>query len=186
VCRELCANSSKRDEIAQRYHLEIPDTLTARAQARELMGLCLAMQILIGRIIVSLAPFNAASIEEENQKIALSVLGLKKELLNEAGTRSLLLTQRFAIANSAIQTKLEWEEACRHLIAASAIATSDEWEAEVLRPQRTQGTFSSSGPTSQQPLGSRVPGGISSHSKRTVIPKWIFERWCNTLGRKIT
>jgi len=162
----------------------MPDTLTARAQARELMGLCLAMQILVGRLIVSLSPFKALSVEEENQRIALSILGIKKETMGEPGTRRLLLSQRFAIANSAIQTQIEWEEACRHLIAASAIATSAEWEGEVLRSQSEQRNLSYFECGLQQHSGTGVTGGIRNDSKRTVIPKWVFERWCQTLGRK--
>jgi len=162
----------------------MPETLTARAQARELMGLCLAMQILVGRLIVSLSPFKALSIEEENQSIALSILGIRKETIGEPGSRRLLLSQRFAIASSAIQTQVEWEEACRHLIAASAIATSAEWEEEVLRSQSAQVNLSYSECGLQQHSGAGVSGGIRNNSKRTVIPKWIFERWCQTLGRK--
>lgn len=182
------------------------------------------MRTVVNRLIVSLSPRTSLTIEQEAQDIANVILGIKREAPGSPGTRSLLLAQRFAIADSALQTRTEWEEACRNLIASSALATSSEWEGEclaglqgntsdsspvpgVVRPQwhgvceehmaeSVLGTadeyriamlqaakFKGPNGNDRQPLSKRT-AGMRTNAGRAVIPKWVFERWCNTLGRK--
>lgn len=205
----------------------MPSTALFKAQSREVVGLCLAMRIVVNRLIVCLSPRTSLAIEQEAQDIANAILGIKRESLGEgeSGTRCLLLTQRFAIADSAVRTRSEWEEACRNLIASSAVATRGEWEGECLAEMdfaRQGNTFESypKGVVRPQWQGmceehmaesvistadeyqiammeaANVKGpngndgrllakeGMQAGAGRTVIPKWVFERWCNTLGRK--
>lgn len=190
------------------------------------MGLCLAMRIVTNRLIVSLSPRTSLAIEKEAQDIANAILGIKREAHHEPGSRCLLLSQRFAIANSAFQTRQEWEEACRNIVASAAVATRDEWEGECrvaledihmvdrtrlpdeARPQwqgiceehiarSVTGTADEYWTATLEAPGAKGPNGyngqpvtrpgvVQKSPGRTSIPKWVFERWCNTLGRKTT
>lgn len=188
------------------------------------MGLCLAARLIVDRLIVSLSPRTSLAIEQEVQDIANSILAIKRDAHKEPGSRSLLLSQRFVIANSAIQTHKEWKQACRNIVASATTATSEEWEGEsrdaiediheldrtevpeftkprrhrvceghvaesvistadecwiaTLEAARAEGSNGNDG----GPIA--LPDEVQRNRARTVIPKWVFETWCDTLGRK--
>jgi hypothetical protein len=80
----------------------------------ELLGVSLAMQILLQRIIVALQPLDPGSalMEQETQGIAERLIGLQGEAAVAVHPRTnILLAQKVFIARATIVSRDEWSEA---------------------------------------------------------------------------
>lgn len=158
----------------------MPPDMDTKRQARELLCFSLAIRIVINRLIISLSPITSFAIEQEVQHFAKVVLNIKQEVNREPGTRCILFTHRFTIANSAVQTHAVWEEACRNVFATTMLAKSSEWLHKCLANKGVGQGLDDNGEANEQ----EIMLAIRPEDRMGVVPKWVFESWCSTLGRK--
>jgi hypothetical protein len=94
--------------------------------------LCLGVLIVINRFIVSLAPRSSFAIERESQDIAHYILNIKIDPQRQSCSQ--LFSMRLVFANTTIESRAEWEEACLGATGRAnkvvAAYTTAEWEAE--------------------------------------------------------
>jgi hypothetical protein len=68
----------------------------------------------------------------------------------------------------------QWQGVCEEHMAESVISTAEEYQIALLEAAKANGNDGRL----------LAKGGMRADARRTVIPKWVFQRWCNTLGRK--
>lgn len=155
-----------------------PEDVEAGILGRGLSGVSWVIRIVVNRLIVSLSPSTAFAIEQEAQHFAKVIYDTEREAHGDPGTCDIKMFPGFAIANSTIQTRENWKETCMNLSATSTLTTSSEWMDECLASKRVRQCLDESG------VDEQAQSVVIRRGNRSVIPKWVFERWCNILGRK--
>lgn len=133
----------------------------------------LSAQIVVNRTIVSISPGKSADVEKEIQQLADCILGITQETNCECGTRCPRFYQRLDEADPSHRLKMECAARCRNVIAKVAMDTRKEWE-EVSSMQNEL----------LEHIRTRHYASSRRQRSRTVVDKWIFERWCQLMGRK--
>jgi hypothetical protein len=185
LAMELCLRVYTIRDTLRQWYKKWRDNLFSlsilsswRDLSRELLGFLLSAQIVVNRTIVSISPGKSADVEKETQQLADCVLGITQETNCEHGTRCPRFYQRLNKADSSLRPKMECAATCRNLIAKVAIDTRKEWE-EVSSTQNEL-LFRGSG----EHICTRYYASSKRQRSRTVVDKWIFERWCHLMGRK--
>ena len=92
-----------------KYHsLEISEDGVGSDKRFEILGVCLATQIVLNRAIVAMNPDMAEFMEYEAQQLAEQILEIEKEACKVNPRAAVFMTFKLVIANATLSTKESW------------------------------------------------------------------------------